>query len=276
MPIQECPEVTELQEYLATIRRIRQQWPQDDEVNRLGDEHKLWFRGQGSWNWGLKPRLYRPPYKGADDDEIRLEFQSQAVQVLTGRLPNGETERWQWYFLMQHHRVPTRLLDWTESPLVALFFAVVGEPEPTDAAVWVLDPWWLNKKLKLGVSGPILPEYGESDSYLRDLEAAFSGKNIYRQLPAAIEPPHLDRRITAQSSRFLVFGTTQDLTKTKIVRRKDARLARLRVPAQRRRILRRELEECGVNYFSLFPDLEGLSAHIQWRWKDSSHIPSLK
>jgi hypothetical protein len=101
MPTLDYAEVTDLPKFLATVREIRRRWPQAEDVNRLGDEQKLWFGGQDSWRWGLSPRLYRPPYKGADDEEIRLEFQSKALQVLAGRLPSGATEKWQWYFLIR-------------------------------------------------------------------------------------------------------------------------------------------------------------------------------
>jgi hypothetical protein len=57
---------------------------------------------------------------------------------------------WDEYFLMQHYGLPTRFLDWSESALVALYFAVGAEPrrhEPSDAAVWMLDPWWFTSEL---------------------------------------------------------------------------------------------------------------------------------
>ncbi len=257
--------------YLDLTRLIRRTWPQETTPERTGDEQKLWFRGQKCWQWGLSPKLYRKPYRGADENEIRLEFQSQGIQPIPGRTPS---DKWDWYFLMQHHNVPTRLLDWTENSLVALFFAVQEEQEPgkeCDSAVWVIDPWWLNKKLRLGVTGPILPDYEESGRYLPGIEDAFDGREVGRQLPAAIEPPHVDRRVAAQSSRFLVFGKTQDLTHSEVVkgkRGKKARIARLRIPASERDSLVKELADCGINFSSISPDLEGRALNILARWKE--------
>jgi len=133
-----------------------------------------------------------------------------------------------------------------------------------------MDPWWLNKKIRLGVWGPILPDYEESDRYLPALEDAFNGRDVRRQLPAAIEPPHVDRRVAAQSSRFLVFGKTQDLTRSRVVRGRrgrDARLAKIRIPGSARHSLLRELDGCGVNFSFIYPDLEGLALNILCRWR---------
>ncbi len=264
MAIKEYVDVTSIAEFLTITRSIRRSWPQEEKPDRRGEEEKLWFRGQSSWTWGLSPKIYRKPFKGADEDEIRLEFQSQAIQLLSGRAPSN---KWDWYFLMQHHSVPTRLLDWTENSLIALFFAVEEEANNRDRAVWALDPWWLSKKLRLGTRGPLLPDYDISNSWLFDLEKAFEDHATSRNLPAPIEPPHVDRRVAAQSSRFLVFGTTHDLARAKIVRRKGCRVARIRVPGAAARRIRRELDDCGINFSSVFPDLEGLALHLLWRWK---------
>ncbi|MGO9246664.1 MAG: FRG domain-containing protein [Verrucomicrobiia bacterium] len=116
----------------------------------------VWFRGQGKKSWPLTPRLAR---KAAHARAETLFFK-RFVQNATSHLHDRPQSEWEWLFLMQHYRVPTRLLDWTESPLVALYFAVVDSPKQ-DGAVWCLLPTELNKLAN--VSFPLqveIPSFG--------------------------------------------------------------------------------------------------------------------
>ena len=80
-------------------------------------------------------------------EEMRVEFRRRGAQLITERQP---VDKWEWYFLMQHHQAPTRLLDWSDAALVGLYFAVSprckGDEQSADAVVYMLDPWWLNEK----------------------------------------------------------------------------------------------------------------------------------
>ncbi len=208
----------DLSEYLARIRGVRRRWKKktstwsNETVTRKGEEEPLWFRGQPT-DATLSPRLYRKEYRDADEAEIRLQFQSRAIQLMQGRVPDPE-RKWDWYFLMQHYGAPTRLLDWTDNPLVALFFAVADERNQGDASVWVLDPYWLNHRLFKGVDGPLLPDWQEAQVYLKSLERAFmSAAHVRIQRPAALDPPHVDRRLAVQASHFVIFGKSKDLAK---------------------------------------------------------------
>lgn len=209
--------IRSLTEYLHRVKQIRRHWRLDKE-DRYGEIQTMWFRGHGENRWKLTPKLYRPEFKGSIEPEIRQEFQSRALQLMQGgRLP---LDKWEWYFLMQHYGAPTRLLDWTDNPLVALYFALYDprrdpvEPD-SDAAVWVLNPWWLNRQLRHGIDGPMLSDWEEADAYLPDLEDAFAGRDVRTQRPAAIDPPHVDRRLAAQGSRFVIFGRSQNLLSAK-------------------------------------------------------------
>jgi hypothetical protein len=108
---------------------------------------------------------------------------------------------------MQHYGAPTRLLDWTDNALVALYFALHSptgdgyEPD-TNAAVWVLNSWWLNRRSHPGINGPMLSDWQEAQRYLPDLESAFAGLKVRVRRPVAIDPPHVDRRLAAQGSHF--------------------------------------------------------------------------
>ncbi|MBF0557230.1 MAG: FRG domain-containing protein [Nitrospirae bacterium] len=263
--------IKNLNQFLEIVSRLREKWVKPAPI--VGDENQLWFRGQQCEHWGLSPKFYRKEFKGADEAEIRQEFQSKALQLIPGRIPQGKFE---WYFLMQHYGAPTRLLDWTDNPLVALYFAVEEKNLKDDdlkqnAVVWVLDPSWLNKTFPLGINGPILPEWKEANKYLHELEHAFSvGSLSQAKWPAAIEPPHIDRRLANQGSRFVIFGQTRDLTATADYRRSSCRLTRIVISQDIRNDIRRELEYNGISQSTLFPDLGHLCDDISRKWRDNT------
>lgn len=115
---------------------------------RLDAEPGVWlYRGQGDRRWPLATsleRLVRPR-------ENRLVAEEASVRRFSGParlyLPSERVPlfRLEWLALMQHHRVPTRLLDWTRSPYVALYFAFSTSPEDADSvALWAIDRQFLS------------------------------------------------------------------------------------------------------------------------------------
>jgi FRG domain-containing protein len=272
MPIKNLKPISSLSDYLDRIASVRTAWRTKKEnwerepVTRKGEEEQLWFRGQPA-DVGLSPRFHRRGYEDADEAEIRQQFQSRALQLMQARVP--ESDRiWDWYFLMQHYGAPTRLLDWTDNPLIGLFFAVNSEPVGADAAVWILDPYWLNDKLFKDVVGPLLPDWAEAQKYLKKLEAAFmsySKTSMWR--PAALDPPHVDRRLATQASHFVIFGRSKDLTKIRLVKRKDCRLAKVVIPKSSVERIGEELADCGITHSFVFPDLEALGEELARFWK---------
>jgi hypothetical protein len=79
-----------------------------------------WYRGQADATWGLTPTIGRNP----DHLQAELTIIKLFRQNARPHLREYPGTDWEWVFLMQHHRAPTRLLDWSESPLVALYFAL--------------------------------------------------------------------------------------------------------------------------------------------------------
>jgi hypothetical protein len=263
------PEFGIVAEYMARIEELRKMWGLAKTTERRGEELPLWFRGHSDASWKLTPKLYRKEFLGADENEIRAEFKSRALQLIQGRIPSTELD---WYFLMQHYGAPTRLLDWTENPLAALYFAVANHDGKKNAAIWIMDPTWLNKQLGKDIEGAMLPDWVEAEPYLPTLEEAFEGRTVRVRRPAAIEPAHVDRRLAAQASRFVIFGTARDLMKTKAARvRSDSRrhIGFFLILKERTADAEDELARYGVTTTALFPDLSGLGAELSSKWKKS-------
>jgi FRG domain len=268
----------DVSEFLAAVRDLRPKWrklglpTQRTKEMPFGEEKALWFRGQSDIKYGLVPKYWRPDYERANEAEIRLEFQSVGHPLVDG----GDTgDDWYWYFLMQHYGCPTRLLDWTTSPLVALYFAVCNSSE-RDGVVWVLDPWRWNRAHVKDLYGPAIPGWKEVKPYLLVLEDAFdsdvSEKQTSKKWPVAIEPPNIDRRIAAQGSKFVLFGVAKDMLDSPAINRsrkekgKHAIVGRIIIPKAKSKAILAELNLLGFNQRSLFPDLEGLGKHIAWEW----------
>lgn len=87
--------------------------------------HPRWFRGQANAAWRLEPSLARPPASISKEAALIKRFRQNAITLISGE-PHGD---WAWLFLMQHHGLPTRLLDWSENPLIALYFATSSHRE---------------------------------------------------------------------------------------------------------------------------------------------------
>ena len=114
------------------------------------------FRGQSKSTWTLKPTLLRSliePNKLKFEEVIDLEFkalenfQRRAHLFHETSLIRDKDTILEWWTLMQHYGAPTRVLDWTISPYVALYYAV-SEEYDTDGAIWFLGVWDLIKKMK--------------------------------------------------------------------------------------------------------------------------------
>jgi hypothetical protein len=221
----------------------------------------VWFRGQKNSEWPLLPNIARKteahPHGLIDHEIPAIKRFKQNADAFLLRLPQDE---WGWIFLMQHHRGLTRLLDWSESPLVALYFALADCEEGSDGVVWCLDPMALNtssghrrtnKKdvLAFGVDEAL-------DSYLPD---RVGDKGADMQPIAAIGPRN-SRRMIAQSGTFTIMHH-QILPVEEVGDKKH--VWRLIIPAAEKAALRKELKLLGFNEFMLFPDLETLAIHTQ-------------
>ena len=261
-------EVTTLADYFNVIAEIQRIWRRDLPGQLL---LAPWFRGvTEKAEHKLVPGLYRQG-RGAfgTDTRLRLEFgaKARAFTDSSGVAPIPDLHGWEIYFTMQHYRVPTRLLDWTESALVALYFALAKQRSlPTGAgsgesAVWMLDAGAMNQRLhpKETPKGGVVPptaKFGLKYLPRPNLEAERS----LPELPLAIQPMYSNRRIAAQRGAFTVHGSERRPLEE--LEAASDTLRRIDIRAGAAAALSAELITTGMGPTSVFPDLEGLAEEI--------------
>lgn len=264
--------VNSVEQFTKKVSGIREQWYKDEPL-------LPWCRGQERSEWALLPKLYR----GTSDDlrtefEIREEFATRAPALSDYTKPsdNRMFSNWEWYFVMQHYGAPTRLLDWTDASLIALYFAVRSNSGNFPAAVWVLDAWWLNQKVtrRDEVIPPADPGTLPSDrkKVAPWLPDRFKKGSRLPVFPVAVLPTHTMRRISAQRSCFTVHG--RERYGFEKLDKKRAQLVKIEIPSWEVKQIRRSLEACGIDEVSIFPDLEALGRAVTLNWKTvTEHLP---
>jgi hypothetical protein len=165
---------------------------------------------------------------------------------------------WDWLAIAQHHGMATRLLDWTSNPLAALWFAV-KQPASKDE----------NGKIGHGVVWVFRPT-GEDYIDFSEIDDDDTKPSPFRGTRTKVfQPNHVTRRIVAQSGWFTVHKFDSDKPGFVALgnnKQYKNRLQKLCIPPDAFPVLREELDRCGVNNASLFPDLDGICSRVQWTY----------
>jgi len=224
----------------------------------------------------LTPRVYRREF----DDKILRAFRPNAELDFIERfqrdsptmtqldLPD-KTDHLGWLAVMQHYRTPTRLLDWTENALVALYFAV-RDAQKQDGELWAMLPWALNKAAGIGWGFPMLGNNPVVDYLIREPYWAGSPDELAKDvglktpqlLPVAIMPRRTFSRMVAQRSTFTIHPRPDTGQNISDVLPDAKNLVRYLVPASDKQQLLSDLDRLGINHQTVMPDLEGLSQQI--------------
>jgi FRG domain len=249
--------VTNVAQYLRKVEEIVLEWAPQRQFYP-------WFRGHGDSTWELKPRVYRPEFRRIlDEDQYRHQFKLKALPYLggTAREPTSE---WEWYFLMQHYGLPTRLLDWSMSALIGLYFAVRDASNGKNAAVWVLDPWQLNRRVARKAEQVFVPGETTIRGYLPE---PLSARSLPRY-PIAIEPSLNSIRITAQKGAFTLHGSTIRAIDNYAAMK--SHLRKILVKGTAVPIIREQLYMAGITETTVFPELSALCRELLDYWKYQS------
>lgn len=170
------------------------------EIKYLKKDHsELWYRGQANAEYKLVPSLAR--YQNGFEIEKKIY---ETYCTFAKKLTPNHTNEWELLIDMQHYFVPTRLLDWSESVGIALFFAVMNNKAKRNAGLFILDPVLLNlKSRKNGI--PVMPTNTMGLSYVK----SFIDKEPYPvPHPIAIKSTFLNERVMAQHGMFTIHTDT--------------------------------------------------------------------
>jgi hypothetical protein len=213
----------------------------------------VWWRGHAANEWVLRPGVFRTPEIAAAEKNLALRFLAKAGT----RYPNCPTlsDNAGWMFLMQHYGLPTRLLDWSESILVAAYFACIDHSD-RDGEIWCLLPYLLNKE-RIGNAEIPLPY----NSKIQPLFQAAMGKDEIKDDQAvAVFPLESDARMLAQRGTYTIHSSSVPLNE---LPNAQTFLLRVPVPASYKANLSRELWNLGIRRSHLFPDLQNLAAELK-------------
>lgn len=234
-----------LAEFHELVKKSEQALLDGDKPTKRPDD--FWYRGVDNGAYTLTPSLYR--YRDPIEKE-QLLFLLHEQSALTSF--GDKRISWERVIHMQHHSIPTRLLDWTTNILIAVFFALTVVP--INPCVYILNPLRLNRKNKEErlVTVPMYSDF--------DFERYFFGNpGLMFDGPLAIIPKVRIKRLIRQRGRFTVQGRKHE----PLERQAPECIARINLSESSHTELREELARNGISARELFPDYEGVAQFVK-------------
>jgi FRG domain len=217
------------------------------------------FRGVPSAGHALETSLQTGGFE-AHEKHLLTSFRKYALRSAV----HGDWV-WNWLSLAKHHGLPTRLLDWTYSPYVAMHFATHDFRRfEEDAAIWCVDYRRMNELLP-----PQLRQVLEAEDVniftIELLNRVATTLDSFDDLSdddfvVFFEPPSLDERIVNQFALFSLPSSAK-MSLEALLRRRDDVYRRIVIPAALKWEVRDKLDQANITERVLFPGLDGLS---QW------------
>jgi hypothetical protein len=247
----------------------------------------------GSWNAELQ--RFRSPFAYRGLPHVDHDLSNSLIRLAAGRIDLDKLELslvrnfrkyahaqaeaagdsiWHWLALGQHHGLPTRLVDWTYSPFVALHFATENPRRyDTDGVVWCVDFVKANRLLPPKLKSILEQEHSDTVTVEMLSEfGTFRGFDALGHEPFVIflEPPSLDTRILNQFALFSLMPSASARL-DKWLEAHPTLYRRVTIPAELKWEVRDKLDQANINERTLFPGLDGLS-----RWLERYYLPKPK
>lgn len=220
-----------------------------------------WFRGHDDITWPLCPSALRYTDEAVRERAIQSLSEFRRIQEYRLSKAPGPTELFKWMQIAQHHGLPTRLLDWTQSLATALYFAC--EDQTRDGIVLALNPRTLNRQS--------LPKRGidlvdpEAHSEILDRYFKLGAQPKKRGLKTiAVKPAWNSDRIILQQGMFTFHGDQFCLDSTQA-----PSLIGVPILASAKKALRHQLERIGMAEMFIFPEPEHVCSYLKRRIETS-------
>ncbi|MCL5058766.1 MAG: FRG domain-containing protein [Actinobacteria bacterium] len=225
-----------------------------DSLSKLKSPNLWWFRGHSKSSWKLLPRVFRS-YPSGVEQSIANHFYTRA-HSLHNTLPSSDDYSG-WISLMQHYGLPTRLLDWSRSLLVALFFATSSEnvnKQPESACIWAINPIVFNHiQLDEAYALPI------NTNVVKPLIRPFLKGGEEKGTCAAVLANEIDARMQVQQSAFTIHSHRRPLEE---LEQNERWLQKIEIDKSSISYLAHDVKTLGITASTIYPDLNHLAKDI--------------
>lgn len=249
-----------------------------EQVKMIGDSRALLYRGQAEKNKDLTPYVFRNGY---------LPNEHTMIQKLLSKAADDFAEisnPFECLVKMQHYGLPTRLLDVTTNPLVALYFACVDCLDKDGEIFVFYDYLHTHSETEVRIMSTLAEYHGKSEQAMRTFlaerefdVAKINTSDLLNTPYLLVDPPMNNERIKRQAGAFAIVGIRQDshgyekqyhdLRELVVLRENESIERSIIISRESKTQLLSALDAIGINKAFLFPELEHQTAYLKSKYE---------